>query len=335
MIAGVQKKNESMVRAVVGCDAGNRTFQTVDPNGLIHLYPSYYKEVDPDYEDVSPAPGSVLIEQKGKAFFIGKKAKEGKGKPVFKQGKIELAPKLVLAALIPNPGQHSLYVDRLLLTLPNSRNAEAVNVLKSLEGTHEFTRNGSSVIATVSKVVAIDEVVPAYTYAMQMGIFRDKSKMNGGVDIGGLTCNCKLFYSDGSINRDADLTLPGTAHLAAMIGARINRFLEFTPDDSVIMDGIERGFSAGDTPAPELFTYGEGGLNFYDAFTKAHKQWVDELWNEIKSRWGQWARVGEIGEVILLGGSAPLLQPLVDITEGRFKQVDNPQTFSIRGMESL
>jgi len=314
--------NSPLIRPVIAFDGGNRTIQWVNPIGQVRQIPSYLKTIDPSWEDVEPDENSIVIEFEGETFAVGQIAKDMQGTPTFQGDKIELARRLVLAALEPNPGSNALRVERLLVALPNSRSASTA-MLKDIEGTYEYTRNGQEIVATVRKVEPIDETKAAYRFAMQNGLFLSNKQVNGVLDLGGGTSIARLYSVSGSLMREADVILPGTFDLARKIATRIQRDFPTTPDLSLIMDGIE----AND------YQLGTTGYSFVAAFESARDEWLADIRGQIKTRWGQW--LPSLGEVLMIGGSAPLAFPLEEATKGRFKIAPNPQSISIVGMAGV
>ncbi|MBD2092569.1 ParM/StbA family protein [Microcoleus sp. FACHB-1515] len=322
-IANEHTENSPLIRPIVCFDGGNRTIQWIDPDGNIRQIPSYLKPIDPTWEEVEPDVNSIVIEFEDQHFAIGQVAKDMGGTPTFQADKIELARRLVLAALEPNPVNQfdALRVERLLIALPNSRGD--LSSLKAIEGTYDFVRNGQAIVATVRRVEAIDETRAAFVYGMQQGLFLSRKQVNGVLDLGGGTSIARLYSVGGSLMREADVILPGTFDLARKIASRINRDLPTSADLSLIMDAIERGD----------YCYGTTGYSFAPAFESARAEWLDEIRGQIKTRWGQW--LPNLGEVLIIGGSAPIALPLQDATKGRFKIAPNPQTISIVGMGAL
>jgi hypothetical protein len=304
-------------------DGGNRTIQWIDPSGSVHTIPSFIKLIDPSWEDVTPDERSLVLTKDGKTFVVGQLAKDMNGTAIFTDDKVKMACRLVLVALEPNLGNDAVRIERLLIALPNSRSEADVKALKAIEGTHEFTRNGKAIIATVRKVEPVDETAAAYKFAVQQGLYLSQRNPNGVLDLGGGTSILRLYSISGSLMREADLILPGTFDLARRVAARITRDLTASPNLTLIMDGIE----AGD------FQLGTTGYNFHGAYEAAREEWLTEIRAQIKTRWGQW--LPSIGEVIIVGGSAPIAAPLQEATKGRFKIVPNPQQISIVGMAGL
>jgi len=317
-----QMADSPLICPTLAFDGGNRTIQWVNPLGQVRQIPSYLKPIDPSWEDVEPDANSLVIEFEGETFAVGQVAKDMSGTPTFQGDKIELARRLVLAALEPNPGNDAIRVERLLIALPNSRNASTA-LLKAIEGTYEYTRNGQEIVATVRKVEPIDETKAAYSFAMQHGLFLSSKQVNGVLDLGGGTSIARLYSVSGSLMREADVILPGTFDLARKIATRIQRDFPTTPGLSLIMDGIETND----------YQLGTTGYSFAAAFESARDEWLADIRGQIKTRWGQW--LPNLGEVLMIGGSAPLAYPLQEATKGRFKIAPNPQTISIVGMAAL
>lgn len=310
-------------RPVVAFDGGNRTLQWIDPANKPRCIPAVIKHFDPTWEEATPDENSVVISSGGEHFCLGAVARDMKGTPVFQDSKCELAKKLVLAAIEPNPGSTAVTIGRLVIALPNSRNQADVAELKKIEGTHQFTRNGQRITAVVHEVVPIDETLAAYKYAMKREIFRSRRNANGVLDLGGGTGIARLYSAGGSLIREADTVLPGTYDLARRIAARINSQLSTSPDLSQIMDGIERGD----------FELGTSGFCFEEAFNKAREDWLGDIRAEMRTRWNQWT--SEIGEVLIIGGSASLAEPLEEATKGRFKIARHPQIANFSQLISL
>ncbi len=312
-LSNEQTTTLDLKRQIVVFDGGNRTLKWIDPDNQPRLIPAFIKPFEPGFDDPTPDDHSVVISTGNTHFCLGAVARDMKGTPVFQDNKCELAKKLVLAALEPHPGSSAVTIDRLVIALPNSRNSTDLAELKQIEGTHQFIRNGQRITAVVHQVQPIDETQAAYSFAMKRDLYRSKRQLNGVLDLGGGTGIGRLYSVGGSLIREADAILPGTYDLARRISARITPQLVNSPDLSQIMDGIER----------RDFTLGTSGVQFQDAFDLCREQWLSDLRAELRTRWNQW--MSEIGEVLIIGGSAALAQPLEDATKGRFKVVKHPQ----------
>lgn len=307
-----------LIRQKLPADLGNRFLKWQDPIGEIRCIPSFVKELE-SWEDAQPDQNSVVVEVEGKRYALGQIAHDLDGKPVFEHSKTELAYLLALAAIEPNPGQNQVIIESMPVALPDSRNKEAVSGVKRIEKTRDFRRNGQRIIAIVRNVTPIDETKAAYSYAVKQGLFKYQ-RPNGVLDCGGGTAIARLYALNGTVIREADTILPGTYALAQKISAALTPQLGYTPNLSLLMDAI----------ADSSFDYGTTGFNFKPIFEKCRESWILEIRAKLKTAWGKWG--GELGEVLVIGGSAPLLKPLEEESKGRFKIAPEPQFISIRGM---
>lgn len=311
-------------RSLLPFDGGNRSIQWMNGAGEVRQIPSYMRMIDTSWDDVPEGDDqSAVIEFEGKTFVVGQLAKDMGGTGTFASDKLAIARYLVFAALEPNEGQESILVEKLLIAVPNARN-EAVNQLKQIEGVHDYTRNGKPLVATIRKVQPIDETRAAYSYARKNGMFLStKSQLNAVLDIGAGTTLLRLYSTAGQLMREADIILAGTFDLARKISTRIQSSFDETPSLTLIMDGIEDG----------SYLLGTTGYSFKEAFEASRTEWLQEFRSQLKNRWGQW--IPNLGEVLVIGGSAPLVEPWAAESKGRIKVATNPQTISIIGMAEV
>lgn len=312
-------------RPIAALDAGNRSTQWIDPRGNVRTIPSFVKLLE-SWEDAEPCEDSVLVELFDKhghsetRFIIGAEAQVLKGKPAFEFDKVDLAKFLMFAALEPNVGQNTLIIECLRVALPDSRHRENVKRLGELANTYEFTRNGERVYSTIRNVQPVDETKPAYCYARANGLFKSPKSVNGVLDLGGGTAIGRLYTPSGSAIRGADVNVPGTFELASRINAALMPATGQTQDLSLIMDAI----------ADQSFTIGTSGISFAHCFDKCRENWLEDIRAKLRITWGK--HFAEIGEVLIIGGSAPLATPIEESTKGRFRVAPNSQTISIQGM---
>lgn len=312
-------------RKILALDAGNRTTQWINPDGEVITIPSVIKHFD-DWEDIPEgSTESPVIEllnedfQVSESYVIGTEAKLQKGKAAFAYDKIKLAEKLMFAALEPHPSTDMLVVETLRVALPDSRNQDYARTLKNLEGTFNFIRNGQRVTASIRKVELVDETKPAFDYARKHNLFHRPDRINGILDLGGGTAIGRLYSPTGKPMRTQDVIGDGTYKLANLVSAAMQRTTNKSLDLSQIMDAI----------ANQSYTT-ESGVMFASVFPKCCDSWLDEIRSEIRTRWSDFFK--EIGEVLIIGGSAPLAKQLEVDTNKRFKIADNFQTISIEGM---
>jgi hypothetical protein len=320
-----QEPGIAFKRPLAALDAGNRTTQWIDPKGNVRTIPSFVKILE-TWEDAEPCENSVLVElfnkhgQTETRFILGAEAQILKGKPAFEFDKVDLAKYLMFAALEPNLGQNTLIIECLRVALPDSRHRENAKRLGELSNTYEFIRNGERVYSTIRNIQPIDETKPAYRYARANNLFKSPKSVNGILDLGGGTAIARLYSPSGSVMRELDLNVPGTFDLARRINAALMPTTGQTQDLSLIMDAI----------ANQTFSIGTSGINFAHCFDKCRDSWIEDIRAKLRVTWGK--HFAEIGEVLIIGGSAPLASPIEEATKGRFRVVPEPQTISIRGM---
>ena len=320
----LREQNLNILKLVV-IDAGNRGVKTISPQGTISLMPSYSIKLD-DWQDTpKPCKKSVVLEfeENGttERYVIGQLAKEFGGQPTFEGDKSALARLMIMSAIAPiGDSRLPLVVEELRIALPDSRYKSDLANLKELESVRTVTRNGVNFTYTIRKVVPIDECVGAYRYAVANDLYRFKSRPNGILDVGGGTTLLKLFSSSGNLLREYDLSLPGTRELANNIAVALLPKIGKSPDLGLIMDGI----------ADNHFLLGTTGINFAKEFESARAKWVAGLRAQINTRWAK--GLSTFGEVLIVGGSAPLLKEVEKSTEGRFKIAPNHAFISVKGM---
>ncbi|MBD1903746.1 ParM/StbA family protein [Trichocoleus sp. DQ-A3] len=303
-------------------DGGNRFIKYLDPLNRVRILPSVVKELE-SWEDAEPDDKSVVIAVDGHRYVIGQLAAELGGKSVFEEDKCELAWLLALAAIEPNLGQNQVLIEVMAVALPDSRNKQAIAAIKRVEGVKDFTRNGVNIVATVRQVEPCDETRPAYKFARSKGLFRAPNKVNGILDLGGGTGIGRLYAPNGTMIRTADTLLPGTYQLAQKIAGALLPQLGYSPELRLIMDAI----------ADNSYLYGTTEINFEPIFQKCREQWIGEVRSKLKVAWTQ--QLSDLGEVLIIGGSATLAQPLVEATKGRFKIASHPNVSNFAQLISL
>lgn len=313
-------------RPIVALDAGNRTTQWIDPRGNVRTIPSFVKILE-SWEDAEPDENSILVElfdkngDRTSRFMLGSQAQFLKGKPAFEFDKVELAKYLMFAALQPQPGQNTLIVDQLRVCLPDTRHQDSIKKLKELANTYEFVRNGNErIYCTIHNVQPVDETKPAYRWAIANNLFKSPKSINGILDLGGGTSIARLYTPSGSPIRGADINISGTFELASKINSALLPITNQSQDLSLIMDAIADG----------SYTIGSAGANFFYCFEKCRDSWLEEIRAKLRIAWGKYFT--EVGEVLIIGGSAPLAKPIEQSTNGRFKVIQNSQEISIKGM---
>jgi hypothetical protein len=323
---GFVSPQHGQIRPRVVFDGGNRFVKWIDPNNVVQCLLSVVKEVSEyQWKRLKPDDQSVLIEIDGKRFVIGRLAQELGGEPTFQTDKCQLASILALAAIQPNPGQTSVHIQQMIVALPNTLNDDDVVAVKRIANhplTKEFKRNGEYITYTVGEVVPVDETEPAFHYALNQGFFSFPEAKNAIWDLGGGTAIARIYTPNGTMIHDAEVILPGTKALAQQVAVEMKEVysLDYSPSLQGIMDAISRGDCL----------YGTDKLDFSSIFEKACDQWVESARREIRSKWAQ--HLPELGEVLIVGGSADIAAPICATSGDRFKIAPSPQLFNIIAM---
>ena len=309
------------IRQEILVNPGNRYIEYVSVNDQMVRLPSVIRDFDASWEDVpSPSTDTAIIERDGRIYAIGQAAKTMHGKAAFDKGKLSMMFDSVFAALEPSYGQSILRVENLKIAVPDTRNSEAIAESKKLQGTFEYTRNGQALITTVAKVTLIEEATAAYNYGVKTDLYQWLDAINGVIDFGGGTSSGRLYSPDGLMLREASITLPGTNALAQSIQARLLKETGTSADLSAIMDGIESG----------SYQIGRNGASFVTHLASTRDLWLDDIRSKASAQWQPY--LNDLGEVLLVGGSASLAASLEERTKGRFKVAPNPQDITILGM---
>lgn len=327
----LQKLNRSYqsIRQTICVNPGNRFTEFLNIRGDIVRLPSVVRDFDPEFEDYPQSNDSTIViehttvidkQKRTRLYAVGSLAKTLKGKAAFDKGKINLMQDLVFAALEPNFGQDILRVENLLVAVPDVRNTAAIAAVKLLEGTHDITRNSRQLVITIAKTTAIEEATAAYKYGLKNGLYQWRDAINGVIDFGGGTSSGRLYTPEGVPIREASITLPGTNALGHMIQARLLKATGQSVDIGAILDGIENG----------SYNTGHNGVNFESQFQSCVTEWVDDIRSTARGQWS--AYFADLGEVLLVGGSAPLATAIEESTNGRFKIAERSQDITVLGM---
>jgi hypothetical protein len=326
---GYASTHNAQIRHTVVFDGGNRFIKWIDPLGNVQCIASCLKECSEyQWKRLKPDAQSVLLEVDGKRYVIGRLAQELGGEPTFQKDKCELAEILALVAIQPNPGQSAVHIKKLVVALPNTLNDDDVAAVQRISNhplTKQFRRNGEFITYTVDEVTPADETEPAFLYAQSQGFFSFPEAKNAIMDIGGGTCISRIYTPNGTMIHDAEVILPGTKALAQQIAVELKELygLDYSPSLPNIMDAIQRGDCL----------YGTDRLDFSELFEQACNQWVEAVRSEIRSKWA--SHLPELGEVLIVGGSADIAQPICQSSGDRFKIAPQPQIFNIIAMANM
>lgn len=312
---GAIQPHRATQRAQLVCDPGNRFTKWIDGQ-TVRSIPSYVKELA-DWEEGGNDAQSYEIEFSGKRYLVGRLAQMMGGRPAFEDGKSELAHLLVLPALASDSPQR---IEKLVIPTPDSRNLAAIAKLKELETTIEFSVNGNDCLTTIRKVCPIDECRGAYDLALHRNLWLYPQNPNGIIDVGGGTAIARLFAPGGGLLRDADIVLPGTSYIAQRCSAAILPKVGNTADAGMIMDSIASG----------NYRYGSTDIDFSREFIAVRDAWTADIRSKLKANWAKY--LPALGELLVIGGSANLLEPMCAASKGRFKIAPKPQYFNLYGL---
>ena len=312
----------------VAIDIGNRLLKCCAEGGTIKTLLSWHKDLE-EWDRPIPDKNSAIIsylhgdnpELSGESWVVGMVAQDLGGTPTFELDKAFLAPKLFLAMIENRPGVSHVQINRLVCSLPNDLQADKVSALiEGLTGTHNIIRNGQAMNLEIWDVEVQPETLGAFHWALANKLFR-YARVNGILDLGGKTGIGQLYTKNGSLIRESRVIVEGTYRLAQIV-ARHPELLaqDTTPNLSLIMDAIADG----------SLIYGTTGISFADRFPNYVSQWLSNIRNKIKISWAPW--LPELGEVIVVGGSANLATLLEDQTQGRFKIAEQSQLCGVMGM---
>jgi hypothetical protein len=319
----------SQVRPCVAFDGGNRFIKWVDPENEVQMIPSCIKEVsETQWKRIKPDPQTVLIEVDGKRYIVGRQAQELDGEPVFQHNKCELAEMIALVGIEPNPGFDYVHIAKLAIALPNDTNEADVEALRKLENypnAREFKRNGKHICYTIAHVEPLNETEPAFLYAQQQEMFAFPDNHNAVWDIGGGTSIARIYLPSGTLVQDAEILLPGTKELAQQVATEMQAMfgLSYSPALADVMDAIGRGDCL----------YGTAKLDFSTIYQDVCSKWVESARAEIRSKWAKY--LPNLGEVLIVGGSANLAAPICQASGDRFWIAPEPQLFNIIAMAHI
>jgi hypothetical protein len=76
--------------------------------------------------------------------------------------------------------------------------------------------------------------------------------------------------------------------------------------------------------------YGSTEIDFSREFVSVRDAWTADIRAKLKANWAKY--LPSLGELIIIGGSASLLQPMCEASKGRFKVAPKPQFFNLYGL---
>ncbi|MDY6991639.1 MAG: ParM/StbA family protein [Pseudomonadota bacterium] len=321
-------KFRSQQKIQLAIDIGNRLIKSYTAAGPVKTLPSWHKDLEEWDAPIADQDSVIIHYLQGsnphlnkQAWAVGLVAQDLGGSPTFESEKAFLAPKLALAMIEVSSGAQHVTVERLVCALPNELQEDKVQaIVKGLLGDHKIKRNGEAVKVEIQHVEVQAETVGAFRWALSQKLFQ-YARVNGILDLGGKTGIGQLYTKNGTLIRESRIIVGGTYQLAQLVAQHPQLIRQdTTPDLSLIMDAI----------SDNSLTYGTTGISFADKFPTYVNQWLEDIRNKLKIGWAKW--LPELGEVVIVGGSAALAQPLVEQTAGRFKISTQSQFCGVMGM---
>ncbi|ESA37153.1 hypothetical protein N836_00300 [Leptolyngbya sp. Heron Island J] len=304
--------------SVFGFDLGNRFPKFGYGDHMKKL--ASYRAVIPAFQEVSPhqlSAQSHLVEIGAIRTVVGADAVSYGARPTFQgaDGHKWVHAKVFLFAALAELGLFGdVHIELLRTVTPDTQQPDQVTALKALEGAHSATVDGQEIRLVVSQVAVHDEGQPAWLVATNEQKWHYPAAMNGVLDLGGGTGIARLFSPTGAPMRQSQLILSGTFALAE----KIQSYMAGPRCIPEIMDAIENG--SFQVPS---------GREFKSIFDHCLPEWLADIRGEIRSRWS--AFEGRYGQIVVVGGSAPLANTLIE-ENPRYLSLEDPQTVSLRGL---
>jgi hypothetical protein len=310
---------------LVKADFGNRNGKIQEDNDspIVRLSSIAFLESNIPRGSVKSPVVTLMDNGRKRTYVMGKNAQSRREcKNTFTESKIDQIKYFLFGSLTP---RSEVYIKELRIATP-LLSGDGKAKLQNLVGTHEFTCNGIDCLLTIESVIAVPESVGAYWYGVQHGLYRDLERNNGVLDIGGLNTQMRLFDVEGNSLDCSFQTDFGTVDLANRITSHpliIKQLTtELSPD--VVMDAIESR------------RYTVDLIDFRPVFGQCLTEWIDANRKVIGLKL---SGVKNIGEVMIIGGSAPLWESYEKQTNGRFFIPEsteanpiNPQLIALLGM---
>ncbi|NEP00365.1 MAG: hypothetical protein F6K58_17130 [Symploca sp. SIO2E9] len=246
------------------------------------------------------------------------------GYPTYQGEKADLSLKLCLAGLKLPKGYRQCQIKKLAVCTPNQLATEKIVRMKdALRGVHSFERNELALTVNIYEVECQPETLGAWRYANNNGLYKWK-RPNAILDLGGKTGIGQVYMPSGMAPVDGRVIVSGTYDLAKLIAAEDKQLaaLDTSADLGKIMDAIANG----------SYTYAtfEQSISFTETFHTCLYKWITGIRDRLKTQWQKY--LPQLGEVLIIGGSAPLANELVLKTNGRFKVAENHKTINVQGM---
>jgi hypothetical protein len=322
----------------IGLDGGNRNIKMAYGfnQGDLRVVPSFYKylysatatqgtgNIPPQTFALTYLGGEMSLSQKH--IIVGELAREMAGRPVVEGHKPSLMPMLTVAAIASIAEAPTLHIPEVRLCLPSIQDGEATEIRGALKGVHRVENGvGNQSTIKISSVAIELEGVSAYRWLLSRNFFGDLTRTNGIFDVGGGNITGQLFTSSGLPIPESRIVMPGMFSLAQAIAANARELVGIegkgvNPKSETILDAIADGG----------FIYGATGVSFKGTYDIIFPDWLDEFRNRLRTKWQDY--LPQVAEVGIVGGAAPLMGPLVEKTNKRFRIANDPATCTVLGM---
>lgn len=320
----------------IAVDIGNGASKWATPIGW-GLIPSYLQFLDSwECKDILVDDSTRMVRYitgsnkslEGKAWVIGEYAKV-LGQPLYQKEKHLHSLEMVLGLIEPPKHQCDIVIDCLPYSVPDDlRNEETAIIYNSIQGEHEVEINKKRATITIKKVKIFSEGEGAFRYALKNNLIdnRYKSSIIGIYDIGAKTTIITpiILMPNGQYNiiKKKKRVFAGVQDLGQRISTSPNLRTVSTGSANIdlILEGIENG----------TYKYGTTGVSFLPQFDKYKQQWLDTLRGQVRTVWED--IISRIGQIIIVGGGAPLTDTIKESDPDRYVIPDNPRFANVRGL---
>lgn len=317
-----QQSAASRSELVLSIDPGNGWIKFVGADGKRWCIPGSVKRLK-GRERGTPDDQSVLLDFQGERYSVGNVADQIGGERLFELGKAEygyLAIAAAIAISTPPTDKHL----KLRVLVPDADRDEwakfgAELPLKLASFSAQLVGQEASIYLLDSvEVDLVSEGFPVWQFAQARNLIPPEyqRRLMGVLDAGTGDLTCTLFTETGEIVRDrgASFSMASMNRLVSELASILEESVSgYSPDRSVLMQAINDGTYQYQTVA--------GMVDFSDQWAALTQEWRKALMKRLqRDRWAEhWAR---LGMVFIVGGAAPLLKPIEEATNGRFKVLE-------------
>lgn len=302
-------------------DLGNR-FNAITNGKTILNYPSYCNRLSnrQDLDYTTPDfvnHQSFRVDIGAASYKVGAIAGALGAKPTFGGDKWLLAQQYLFAGLAGLGVSTQAHIKELRCTVPDDQDPAQRLPFERLAGqSWEFSVNGTRYAVRIDEVRVAPEGLFAWRRAIQEGLLLYPQHANAVLDLGGGTAIARIVAPNGIIDREKELVLEGgTSALASNIAGEVG----LLGCEGAILDAIADG------------SFAVHAVNFRSTYDALLTQWVDQIRNDINTRWKQ--SMNQVAQILVIGGSAPIFAPFV-AGNPRWVVAPNPQFYALEGLQN-